>query len=465
MSLSTPTVLRALGAAVGFTLAVAGTCSGGAPGPLDRELYDAAVTHVLPQVKPDPDVVIVEVDDRTLDTLGERWPLPRATWGRVFRALASHGPKTVSVDILFDQPGPQDALELGEEVLSDMRASGLTEQPAGAALAARLEERLRARDEDARLAEALSEAGNVILGSMALTGGEPLGALGSHARPEPLRMGGVEELRLRGQDVVGSIAPLLVASRGAGTLNMLVEPDGIIRRYPYLVGAPGEVHGSLALATALRLMPERSDALVREALDTDGAAPLMRLPSPGWLRRVSLVDVLTAKPGDAELDALLRGKAVFVGATAAGLHGQVSLPGLVAVPGVEIHALALENLRTGRLMRSGGLATWAGLLETALVLAGLVLLGGRTRTLRRVVLAGLGLGVLHGALAFVLAAGPGWVVPVVPGALGLGLVLVMETGLRIAELKQQRGALRRLFVRYPQAPAPGASDAGPAQEP
>jgi CHASE2 domain-containing sensor protein len=225
------------------------------------------------------------------------------------------------------------------------------------------------------------------------------------------------------------------------------------------------VHASLALATALRLMPGQADVLVREALDTDGGAPLMRLPAPGWLRRVSLVDVLTAKPGDAELDKVLRGKAVFVGATAAGLHGQVSLPGLVAVPGVEIHALALENLRTGRLMRSGGLATWAGLLETALVLAGLVVLGGRTRALRHVVLAGLGLLVLHGVLAFGLAAGPGWVVPLVPGALGLGLVLVLETGLRMAELKQQRGALRRLFVRYPQAPASGSSGTGPAQEP
>lgn len=452
--------LRAVGAVVGFTLAVAGALSGEAPGPLERNLYDTAVSRLLPQVQPASDLVVVEVDDRTLDALGERWPLSRATWARVFDRLGEHGPSAVAVDILFDQPGPQDALELGEEVLSDLRASGLTEQPAGAALAERLEARLRERDEDARLAESLSKAGNVLLGSMALTGSDAFAPLGAHARPEPLRMGGAEELRVRGQDVVGSLAPLMVSARGTGTLNMLVESDGTIRRYPYLVGTPGEVHASLALATALRLMPERAESLVRTALDVDGGAPLMRLPAAGWLPRLSVVDVLNAKPGDAQLDKALRGKSVFVGVTAAGLHGQVTLPGQVAVPGVEIHAFALQNLRTGSFMRSGGLVAAVGLLETALVLAALVLLGGRTHTLRQVLLAGAGLLALHGAFAFALAAGLGWVVPVVPGALGLGLVLLLETGLRIAELKQQRGALRRLFVRYPHVPVPGSSDAG-----
>lgn len=452
--------LRAVGAVVGFTLAVAGAFSGGAPGPLERDLYDAAASRLLPQVGTAPDLVVVEVDDRTLDSLGERWPLSRATWARVFDRLGEHQPSAVAVDVLFDQPGPQDALDLGEEVLKDLRASGLTEQPAGAALAERLETKLRDRDEDARLAESVSRAGNVLLGSMALTSTDSFASLGAHARPEPLRLGGAEVLRLRGQDVVGSIAPLLVAARGTGTLNMLVEPDGTIRRYPYLVGTPGEVHASLALATALRLMPERAESLVRTALDVDQGAPLMRLPAPGWLPRLSVVDVLTAKPGDAALDAALRGKVVFVGVTAAGLHGQVTLPGQVAVPGVEIHAFALQNLRTGSFMRSGGLAAAVGLLETALVLAGLVLLGGRTRTLRQVLLAGAGLLALHAAFTFALAAGPGWVVPVVPGALGLGLVLLLETGLRIAELKQQRGALRRLFVRYPHVPVSGSNDAG-----
>jgi CHASE2 domain-containing sensor protein len=452
--------LRAVGAVVGFTLAVAGALSGGAPGPLDRDLYDAAVSRLLPQVTPVPDLVVLEVDDRTLDALGERWPLSRATWARVFNRLGEHGPSAVAVDILFDQPGPQDALELGEEVLSDLRASGLTEQPAGAALAERLEAKLRARDEDARLAESLSQAGNVLLGSMALTSANPFAPLSTHARPEPLRLGGAEELRLHGQDVVGSLAPLLVSARGTGTLNMLVDPDGTIRRYPYVVGTPGEVHASLALATALRLMPERAESLVRTSLDGDQGAPLMRLPATGWLPRLSVVDVLTAKPGDAELDRALRGKVVFVGVTAAGLHGQVTLPGQVAVPGVEIHAFALQNLRTGTFMRSAGLPAAVGLVETALVLAALVLLGGRTRSLRQVLLVGAGLLALHGAFAFALAAGPGWVVPVVPGALGLGLVLLLETGLRIAELKQQRGALRRLFVRYPHVPVPEAHDTG-----
>lgn len=453
--LPSPMALRAMGAVVGLTLAVAGTCPGGAPGPLDRDLYDVAVSRLLPQVEPARDVVIVEVDDATLETLGERWPLSRATWARVFQVLGAHEPRAVAVDILFDQPGPQDALVLGEEVLEDLRASGLTEQPAGAALAERLERRLRERDADARLAESISETGTVILGSMALTGGMTSPILGSHARPEPLRVGGAEATRLRSEDVAGAIAPLQEAARGSGTLNMLVEPDGIIRRYPYVVGTPGEVHPSLALATAMNLLPERAESLVHTVRTMDQGAPLLRLPAPGWVPRLSLADVLSARPGGPELDQALRGKVVFVGVTAAGLHGQVTLPAQVAVSGVEIHAFALQNLRAGTLMRSSGVAGAVGLVETALVLAGLVLLCGRARALSKVLLTGAGLLVGHCAFAFGLAAGPGWVVPVVPGALGLGLVLLLETGLRITELKRQRGALRRLFAQYPRVPPPG----------
>ncbi len=443
-----PAVFRALGALVGLTLAAVTAVTGGAPGLLERGLYDPAVSRLLPAVPRSADLVLVEVDDRTLAALGERWPLSRATWARALRALASHRPAAVAVDVIFDQPGPRDALDLGEDVLEALRASGLTEQPAGAALAADLEARLHAQDGDARLAEALSEGRGVILGAAALTADTPgmpalePGALGT---PLPLPAG---PLRLQARELAGSIAPLRLASRGSGTLNMLVDDDGVIRRYPYAVGVGGQAWPSLALATALHLQPERAEAL-RRAAALDGGAPLMRLPAPDWLPRVSLADVLQANPRSVGLDLALRGKTVFVGVTAAGLHGQSTLPGQVAVPGVDIHAFALDNLRSGRLMRSSGVVAWVGVAETAVVLLAFAMLCRRARSLGAVLRAALLLAVLHGALVGWLAADPGWVVPLVPAWLGLALMLLADSAARAEELGRQRGALRRLFVRYP----------------
>ncbi|MCY1022393.1 CHASE2 domain-containing protein [Pyxidicoccus sp. MSG2] len=445
-------VWRALGALVGLAMACVTAATGGAPGFLEHGLYDAAVSRWLPGVPTSADLVLVEVDDRTLATLGERWPLSRATWARAFRALAAQRPAAVAVDVVFDQPGPRDALDLGEEVLEALQDSGLAAQPAGAALVSRLEARLHAQDGDARLAEALSEGSGVILGAAALTGDVPVMApLEDGAPGAPLALPlPVEALRLQAPAVAGSIAPLRMAARGSGTLNMLVDDDGVIRRYPYAVNVGGRAWPSLALATALHLMPERASSLLAMAA-LDQGAPLMRLPAPDWLPRVSLADVLTAEPGSVGLDLALRGKTLFVGVTATGLHGQSTLPGQVAVPGVEIHAFALDNLRAGRLLRSSGVVALTGVLETAVVLLAFALLCRRARSLRAVLGLALLLAVLHGVLVGWLAADPGWVVPLVPAWVGLALMLLVDAAARGEELGRQRSALRRLFSRYPQA--------------
>ncbi|WP_043711522.1 CHASE2 domain-containing protein [Corallococcus macrosporus] len=448
--LPSPATLRMLGACVGIALAVVTAVAGGAPGFLERSLYDLAVSRLLPPVPPSADLVLVEVDDRALATLGERWPLSRATWARAFQALAAQRPAAVAVDVVFDQPGPRDALELGEDLLEALRRSGLMEQPAGAELAANLETRLRARDGDARLAEAISEGHGVVLGAAALTEDVPVmppladGALGT---PLPLP---AQALRLQAREVAGSIAPLRMAARGSGTLNMLVNGDGVIRRYPYAVGVSGQAWPSLALATALHLMPERAEPL-RALAALDQGAPLMRLPRPNWLPRLSLADLLHADPRSVGLDLALRGKTVFVGVTATGLHGQSTLPGQVAVPGVEIHAFALDNLRSGRLMRSSGVVALVGVLETAAVLLAFTWRCRRARTSSAVLQWGLGLAVLHTALVAWLASDPGWVIPLVPAWLGLTLISLVDAASRAQEMGRQRGALRRLFIRYPQA--------------
>ncbi|CAM3917003.1 CHASE2 domain-containing protein [Corallococcus sp. ZKHCc1 1396] len=462
--LSSPPVLRGLGAGVGLLLAVGSAVLGGAPGPGERALYDFAVSHVLSPLPPTADLVLVEVDDRALAALGERWPLSRATWARVFQALERQRPAAVVVDILFDQPESRDALDLGEDVLERLRGSGLTDLPAAAKLASDLEARLHAQDGDARLAETFSALGTVILGSMALTdegGGIP--PEGDSLAPVPLRADG---LRLKAKGLSTNLAPLRLTAWGSGTLNVLVDADGVIRRYPYAVEAGGRAWPSLALATALRLWPERSEALLRVAATDDGA-PLMRLPSTDWLPRVSLADVLAAGPTSVGLDLALREKAVFVGVTATGLHGQSTLPGQLAVPGVEIHAFAMDNLRSGRVLRATGWPALLGVLETAAVLALLLWRRGRARTMGAVVGQAAVLLVAHTAFVGWLLADPGWVVPLLPGGVGLALVTLAESVARTEDLQRQRGALKRLFGRFPgesSGPPPGGPKAAGDEE-
>ncbi|NNC06252.1 CHASE2 domain-containing protein [Corallococcus exiguus] len=454
--LSSPALPRWLGVGVGLLLAVGTAVTGGAPGPGERALYDFAVSRLLPPLPPTAELVLVEVDDRALAALGERWPLSRATWARAFQALAAYRPNAVVVDVLFDAPESRDALDLGEDVLERLRATGLADTPAGASLAHDLEARLHAQDGDARLTEAFSGVGTVILGSMALeedTGGVPVP--GDPLTPVPLD---ADRLRLGAMGLSTNLAPLRLAAWGSGMLNVLPDADGVIRRYPYAVRVGGKAWPSLALATALRLWPERSEALLRVA-STDDGAPLMRLPSPDWLPRVSLADVLSAGPSSVGLDLALRERTVFVGVTATGLHGQSTLPGQLAVPGVEIHAFALDNLRTGRVLRSTRPAELLGLVETALVLALLLWRRGRARSLGAVVAQASVLVVMHTVFVGWLLADPGWVVPLLPAVVGVGLVTLAEAVARTEDLQRQSGALKRLFGRFPRETALSPSEA------
>ncbi|MGE6761438.1 CHASE2 domain-containing protein [Corallococcus interemptor] len=453
---SSPALARWMGVSVGLLLAVGTAVTGGAPGPGERALYDFAVSRLLPPLPPSADLVLVEVDDRALAALGERWPLSRATWAKAFQALGAYRPDAVVVDVLFDAPESRDALDLGEDVLQRLRASGLTATPEGASLEHDLEARLYAQDGDARLTEAISGVGTVILGSMALSedvGGVP--ASGEPLTPVPLD---ANRLRLGAEGLSTNLAPLRLAAWGSGTLNVLPDADGVIRRYPYALRVDGKAWPSLALATALRLWPERSEALLRVAAIDDGV-PLMRLPTADWLPRVSLADVLAAGPSSVGLDLALRKKTVFVGVTATGLHGQSTLPGQLAVPGVEIHAFAMDNLRTGRVLRSTGPVVLVGLVETALVLAVLLWRRGRARSLAGVVAQAALLLVAHTAFAGWLLADPGWVVPLVPAVVGVLLVTLAEAVARTEDLQRQSGALKRLFGRFPREPSAPPSDA------
>jgi adenylate cyclase len=54
--------------------------------------------------KPPNDVVVVAIDDKTLDELDQQWPYRRSTHARVIRNLSKAGAKVIAYDVEFTQP-------------------------------------------------------------------------------------------------------------------------------------------------------------------------------------------------------------------------------------------------------------------------------------------------------------------------------------------------------------------------
>jgi adenylate cyclase len=78
----------------------------GAVGMLDHVFYDSLFRLRPAEGKQDGPIVIVAVDDQSIEALGERkvgWPWPRKYWGQMVSYLDSAGAKAVVFDILFNQ--------------------------------------------------------------------------------------------------------------------------------------------------------------------------------------------------------------------------------------------------------------------------------------------------------------------------------------------------------------------------
>ena len=268
-------------------------------------------------------VVIVAIDQASLQEVG-RWPWPRRVHAELLQQICRASPKAVAVDIAFNEAG---------------------DDPAG----------------NQALAKALRACGNVSL---------------------PVVM---ESAREGGQLLESPPIPLLARSAaGLGRVSVRLDNDGVARNVDLWEGV-GSADWPLLAQTTLQISgwqpPEDAAHLQSrdEARPVTGQAPtlvrheprLLRFAGPaGTIPSVSAAELL--RPG--EPAQALRGKIVFVGATAAGMGDILSTPVSTngsAMPGVEVLANVLLNLRDDRFIMPLGRA-WTLALSAALALVPLL---------------------------------------------------------------------------------------------
>lgn len=75
----------------------------------ERAMYDLRVWVAMEGVEQDPRIVLVTYTDDTLELTGRRSPLDRGILARALARLDTLGAKSIGIDILVDQPQPEDA--------------------------------------------------------------------------------------------------------------------------------------------------------------------------------------------------------------------------------------------------------------------------------------------------------------------------------------------------------------------
>ncbi|HEX5337867.1 MAG TPA: adenylate/guanylate cyclase domain-containing protein [Gallionella sp.] len=298
-------------------------------GALDNRLSDFFARRVALQLSPDPDIVIVDIDEASLaamqDTAGS-WPWPRAVHGELLQGIARQQPRAIVFDILFSEP-----------------------------------DRYRP-DSDQFFNEVLHELHNVYFPMLQLEGkqsdGIPLSEL---ARVMDIPHSPDADPHARAI----LLPPQAVATESwrAGLINFKEDRDGIARRYPLHVNISG---------WQLESLPAR---VMRDLGYPVPQRPYIRLHWRGdrlAFRHIPYSDLYADQSRQKPLrdPHELTGKIVVIGSTATGLHDIRATPVSSLYPGVEILATALDNLKNQRHMRSGSayFAPLAALLLIALQL-------------------------------------------------------------------------------------------------
>ncbi len=272
-------------------------------------------------------VVVVGIDNESLDELGHLASWPRSYYADLVDVISGAGARVIVFDVLFTEP----------------------------------------TEHDERVAESIEAAGNVILPSAYVVGAQSPTGVGDAVGSE---------------SITRSLAVFEEVAAGTGHANVLPDEDGVVRRLPLVIDNGDHQEPALSLAAVAEYLrrPEVSEVPIEGGvLDFAGrsipvdaingmivnyVAGTVDASTPASFQMVSFVDVLRGEvPGEVFEDRI-----VLVGATALGIGDLFWTPAGVQMSGVEIHANAANTILTGDFLRN---ASSTVTIMTILVLAAL----------------------------------------------------------------------------------------------
>jgi CHASE2 domain-containing sensor protein len=289
--------------------------------------FDAMVRRRLHAAAPDPRIVLIDVDEASLQRMaGEfgRWPWPRDTLATVLDYVERQQPAAVVWDIVFSDP---DRISPGGDAAFDAAVKrsrhsvfSVVRLPANADAASRLSRQ-------------------VIPGLWVKE------ELDSPDAAQP-------------QSTVALVAPALpgVAAASLGYNNGYVDDDGVLRRYrPFERLSDGSSIRSVAMATLAMVDPAAyARALINRPAPGVESDPLIAWRAKGVMYpRVAFADVFAKADGGTALGAVpsFAGKVVLIGSTASSLHDIHPTPLGATEPGVNTLATAIDNALNERHIR------------------------------------------------------------------------------------------------------------------
>ena len=346
---------------------------------LELKFYDLKFRYRGP-LAPGPEIAIVAIDDASLKAVG-RWPWSREDIARLLAKVKEAGPRVLALDIIFAEKEESAA----RRSLSHLRQEITRQCKPTPEIMALIDQEERRADVDRHLTQVIAQGLPTILGFFFREVGGTAGGLQakqllgeSYIRASSynlVRLLETEPSRLpllgaKGVEV--NLGEFTATAAGGGYFNMIPDQDGVLRRTPLAILYGPDFFAPLALVTPDHYLgrPPLSITLSslgvqevrlgprRVPVDRFGRLLINYLGGPGLFPTYSAAAVLEGRlpPG------ALQDKIVLVGATAVGIYDLRVSPFSGNHPGVEIQAQIMDNLLSGRFMRTPAFALVLSLL-------------------------------------------------------------------------------------------------------
>jgi adenylate cyclase len=398
-------------------------------------------------------VRIVDIDEESLKRIGQ-WPWPRTVLADLVDKLAAGGAVAIGFDTVFPEPDRMSP------------ANTLRYWPNSEALAELREQVEKLPSNDQVFAEAIGKT-PVVLGFIAAPQGTSI--------PET-KAGfahGGDDPKLFAPSYPGAAASLKELqdkAQGAGSLNWIPENDQIIRRMPMLVRVGDTLYPSFA-ADLLRLAQGASTYIVKSSGasgekafgEKTGIVAVkvgdFEVPTEAngqmWIRftpetKERYLPAWKILDGEIGADAL-QGRILIIGTSAAGLLDLRATPLEASVPGVSLHAQAIEQILQGAFLQRPDFATAAELFYILLLGTLIAYLIYRLGAAGSAVLGAAAIAAVVGISWYAFRA-LGWLVDPIYPAIALTAIYLAGTLVVFLRTERERNRVRHAFSHY-MAPA------------
>lgn len=299
-------------------------------------------------------VAIITIDDQSIANIG-RWPWPRSYMAEMVDLLGLAGATEVGLNILYTEPDQNTGLLAIRSIRGEFEF--LPGFDSDSQLSSIYESLLLAEqmlDNDARLSQAIVEAGNVTL-PLYFTLGVQSGNSAPDL-PDWLRQNSIADDGARAPtaavEITTPAGEFAAGARALGHTNIINDEDGAVRREALFVAHGNRLYPSLALQATMRHLnfraqdlsvgPDNTISVGRLAIPVDAQLRMLVSYSgpSGSYPYYSFLDVISQRVSPKTF----KNKIVLIGHTATGMAPAQVTPMQGGFPAIEIIANVIGNL-------------------------------------------------------------------------------------------------------------------------